>query len=147
MKVEGPRKPRSEGTGAASGDARGRQTFAGAAGAGQETLFQETFEELEALRLLEELQQVGESLSRFPSLTVMARYRGLVKLLLRKAQEGVRVRRDFRWRRTERTLYVLVQRTDEALEELDQVLRREGERTRLLELVEEIKGCLLSLLL
>ncbi|EFQ23765.1 DUF327 family protein [Aminomonas paucivorans] len=146
MKVEGPRKPRSDAAGAASGDAKGRQGSPGATTAGQESAFQSTFEEMEAVRLIEELEQVGDRLSRYPSLSLMARYRGLVRLLLRKAQEGIRVRRDFRWRRTERTLYVLIQRTDSALEEMEEILRREGDRTRLLDLVEEVKGCLISML-
>ena len=52
-----------------------------------------------------------------------------------------------KWRRTDRNLYVTVEKVDSALIELEEIFLREGERTKMLKLMEEIKGCLLSILL
>ncbi len=43
-------------------------------------------------------------------------------------------------------MFIFIEKTEGALSELEEGLIREGERTRLLMLMEEIKGCLISLL-
>lgn len=100
--------------------------------------------EIEAL--LKELDEVGSRLSRVPSTIVLSRYRELVKQLLDQALKGFLLRRDLRWRRTERRAFVVVEQTEEWLQELEDVLLRENERTKALRLMEDIKGCLISLL-
>ena len=51
-----------------------------------------------------------------------------------------------KWRRGDKNFFVIVEKTDSMLDELESVFAREGERTRMLQLMEEIKGCLFSLL-
>lgn len=96
--------------------------------------------------MLKELDEVGSKLSRVPSTIVLSRYRELVKQLLDQALKGFLLRRDLRWRRTERRAFVVVEQTEEWLQELEDVLLRENERTKALRLMEDIKGCLISLL-
>jgi uncharacterized protein YaaR (DUF327 family) len=134
-------KPQPEPGGGESG--RGRSASEGLE---REGSFLESLEEFETRALFQELNQVGEQLSRFPSTSLVGRYRILVRNLLSRAQAGIRVRRDYKWRRTERSLFVLVERVEASLAELDRILSREGDRTRILSLAEEIKGCLISLL-
>ena len=42
--------------------------------------------------------------------------------------------------------YVTIERVESAMAELEEVFRQESGRTRALQLMEEIKGCLISLL-
>ncbi len=95
---------------------------------------------------MKELDDIGSKLSRVPSRVVLARYRELVKQLLDQALKGFLLRRDLRWRRTERRAFVVVEQTEEWLQELEDVLLRENQRTKALRLMEDIKGCLISLL-
>ena len=67
-------------------------------------------------------------------------------MALDKVRKSMKIRREFKWRRTERSMFVTLERTEEALEEMDEALLKVGDRTRLLSLMEEIKGCLISLL-
>ena len=46
----------------------------------------------------------------------------------------------------DRNFFVVVEKTDSLLSELETVLAREGERARMHQILEEIKGCLFSLL-
>lgn len=101
---------------------------------------------VEVEALLKELDEVGNRLSRVPSLVVLGRYRELVRQLLDKALKGVRLRKDLKWRRTERKIFVVIEQTEEWLKELGDVLLRENQRTKALKLMEDIKGCLISLL-
>ncbi len=101
----------------------------------------------EAKELAERLNSLGEKLSRFPTEGLLLQYRTLVKELLRRAVGGMKLRRDMKWRRTDRNLYVTVEKVESALVELEDIFLREGERTKMLQLMEEIKGCLLSILL
>jgi uncharacterized protein YaaR (DUF327 family) len=117
-----------------------------APGGVQAPAFMDVVEDIETRRLIDEIDAVGAQLSRFPTLTVMSRYRELVRAALDKARSGVRLKRDFKWRRTERSMFVTIERTEEALEEIEGLLEREADRTRMFELVDEIKGCLISLL-
>ncbi|MBP8785104.1 MAG: DUF327 family protein, partial [Synergistaceae bacterium] len=84
--------------------------------------------------------------SRFPTMTLLVQYRSLVRQLLDRARQNMQNRREFKWRRTERAMFIFIEKTEGALSELEEGLIREGERTRLLMLMEEIKGCLISLL-
>ncbi|GHV54236.1 hypothetical protein FACS1894216_13850 [Synergistales bacterium] len=117
-----------------------------APGGVQAPAFTDVVEDIETRQLIDEIEAIGAQLSRFPTLTMMARYRELVRAALDKARSGVRLKRDFKWRRTERSMFVTIERTEEALEEIEALLGREADRTRMFELVEEIKGCLISLL-
>ncbi len=101
---------------------------------------------VEVEALLNELDEVGSRLSRVPSLIILSRYRELVRQLLDQALKGVRLRKDLRWRRTERKAFVVVEQTEAWLQELEDVLFRENRRTKALKLMEDIKGCLFSLL-
>ncbi len=109
--------------------------------------FSISLEDAEAKELVKKLNSLGEKLSRFPSEVLLLQYRSLVKELLRRALGGMKIRRDMKWRRTDRNLYVTVEKVESTLGELEDVFRREGERTKMLQLMEEIKGCLLSILL
>ena len=101
---------------------------------------------METRRLLDELNVLGSQLSRFPTMTLLVQYRSLVRQLLDRARQNMQNRREFKWRRTERAMFIFIEKTEGALSELEEGLIREGERTRLLMLMEEIKGCLISLL-
>ena len=67
--------------------------------------------------------------------------------LLRRAMQGLRIKRDLRWRKTDKKMYVTIERTEAAMDELEEAFLYEGDRTRALALMEEIKGCLISLLM
>ena len=109
--------------------------------------FSFSLEDAEAKELVKKLNSLGEKLSRYPTEALLVQYRSLVKELLRRAVGGMKLRRDMKWRRTDRNLYVTVERVESVLGELEDVFRREGERTKMLLLMDEIKGCLLSILL
>jgi uncharacterized protein YaaR (DUF327 family) len=111
----------------------------------QET-FAEVADDMESRLIIEELESIGLKLSRFPTSALLSRYRELVRLALEKVRNGMRLKREFKWRRTERSMFVVIERTEEALDEMDEALLREAGRTRMLSLMEEIKGCLISLL-
>ncbi|EHM09929.1 hypothetical protein TheveDRAFT_0780 [Thermanaerovibrio velox DSM 12556] len=106
----------------------------------------EAMEEVERARLIEEIRSLGDSLSKHPSVSVLQRYRHLIGLAIGMVRSTMALKRDYKWRRSERTLYVLIERTENALAELEAVLAGEGDRSRVLDLVEEIKGCLISIL-
>ncbi|PIE54153.1 MAG: hypothetical protein CSA35_07740 [Dethiosulfovibrio peptidovorans] len=112
-----------------------------------ETPFEKAFHAMELEFLLRELDDVSAKLSRVPSTVVLVRYRELVRQLLDRALKGVRLKRDLRWRRTGARGFVILEQTEAWLHDLEDVLFREGQRTRALELMEDIKGCILSLLL
>ncbi len=109
--------------------------------------FSQSLESAEIKELLERLDAIASRISRFPAERDLLQYRELVRELLRRAVGGLRIKRDMKWRRNDRNLYVTVEKTEAALEELEGVFYREGERTRLLQLMEEVKGCLVSLFL
>jgi uncharacterized protein YaaR (DUF327 family) len=108
--------------------------------------FLEAMEEVERARLIEEIRSLGDSLSKHPSVSALQRYRHLIGLAIGMVRSTMALKRDYKWRRSERTLYVLIERTENALAELEAVLAGEGDRSRVLDLVEEIKGCLISIL-
>ncbi|MBL3538608.1 DUF327 family protein [Aminivibrio sp.] len=109
--------------------------------------FSQSLEDAETKELIEKLELLGRKMTRFPAESTLLQYRNLVKELLRRALGGLRIRRDMKWRRNDRNLYVTVEKVESILGELEDVFRKEGERTRMLQLMEEVKGCLISLLL
>ncbi|MDD4364730.1 MAG: DUF327 family protein [Synergistales bacterium] len=109
--------------------------------------FDEAFDALELDRLFRKLEEISARLGRYPSRTLLLEYRVIVGELLRREARASRLREDYRWRRATRTRFILVERVEEALGEIEAVLEREGERVTLLKLMEEVKGCLISLLL
>jgi uncharacterized protein YaaR (DUF327 family) len=146
MKVSDTTKAKTGGTPSLiSGSRSGASTAVSGTQAAQAT-FSDVVEDLESRQLIEELESVGLKLSRFPTSGLLARYRELVGMALEKVKNGMRLKREFKWRRTERSMFVTIERTEEALPEMDDALLREADRTRMLSLIEEIKGCLISLL-
>jgi uncharacterized protein YaaR (DUF327 family) len=103
-------------------------------------------EELEVRTLLDRLDIVAAKLSIFPAESLIAEYRFILKELLARAMRGFSLRRDLKWRHTDRNTYVTIEKAEAALSELEQVFSQEGGRARALQLMEEIKGCLISLL-
>jgi uncharacterized protein YaaR (DUF327 family) len=103
-------------------------------------------EEMEVRELLERLDSVTAKLSHFPAERLLLEYKVILRELLARAMKGFSLRRDLRWRRTDRSTYVTVEKAESALSELEDVFRQESGRTRALQLMEEIKGCLISLL-
>lgn len=145
MKVFGSPKTKAGETSPYAGHSKGGDLHVAGVEPAQET-FLEVVEDIEARQLIEELDRIGAQLSRFPTGALLARYRGLVAMALDKVRNSMKIRREFKWRRTERSMFVTLERTEEALEEMDEALLKVGDRTRLLSLMEEIKGCLISLL-
>ncbi|WP_024822157.1 DUF327 family protein [Aminobacterium mobile] len=109
--------------------------------------FDESLEDAEIQELFDRLEKLGEQLSRFPAERLLSTYRTVVKELLRRATGRLRLKKDLRWRRYDKNIFVLMEKTETDLQELSAVLSREGNRMRALRLVEEIKGCLISLFL
>lgn len=109
--------------------------------------FEDHFASAEIVSLLEELEELSDQLVRFPSQMLLDRYKRLVKALLQMAIEGVRIKRELRWKRSEKVLLLAVEKADSALDSLEKAILRESRRVEVLKLVEEIKGCLISLFL
>lgn len=109
--------------------------------------FDAALESSEVERLLDRLYDVSDRLSVFPSGQLLAEYRSVLTELLRRAMQGLRIKRDMRWRKTDKKMYVTIERTEEAMDELEEAFLYEGDRTKALALMEEIKGCLISLLM
>jgi uncharacterized protein YaaR (DUF327 family) len=103
-------------------------------------------EEIEVRELLERLSFVTAQLSHFPAERLLLEYKIILRELLARAMRGFSLRRDLKWRRTDRNTYVMIEKAESALSELEDVFRQESGRTRALQLMEEIKGCLISLL-
>jgi uncharacterized protein YaaR (DUF327 family) len=149
VKVSGASKLKSGQTGAYSGQGAGRlSSVSGATGASQS--FSDVADDLESRAIMDELEAIGASLSRYPTSVLLGKYKELVRMALGRVKDGMRIKREFKWRRTERSMYMVIERTEEALgelEELESALDRERERTRMFSLIDEIKGCLISLLM
>jgi uncharacterized protein YaaR (DUF327 family) len=146
MKISGTSKPKTGESASLQGGGRGSASSSvKEAPAAQET-FAEVVDDLEARQLIDELDVIGLQLSRFPTSALLGRYRELVRMALENVKNSMRIRREFKWRRTERAMFVVIERTENALLEMDEAILREAERTRMLSLMEEIKGCLISLL-
>lgn len=105
--------------------------------------FGETLHQVETNRLLDELDAVADQLFRFPSDKVLNDYRQVVGKILGRAEEMMAVRMDYSVRAG--SARIVIDRARRNLDELDRVLRREGSRTRVMGLTEDIRGCIVSL--
>jgi uncharacterized protein YaaR (DUF327 family) len=106
-----------------------------------------SIENAEIKELLNQLDSISHKLSMFPTERMMYEYKCLVGELMRRSMSVYNLRKDFRWRRSDKNLYVTIEKIESDLNELDEVFQREGLRTRGFFLIEEIKGCLISLLI
>jgi uncharacterized protein YaaR (DUF327 family) len=106
-----------------------------------------SIETAEINELLKQLEAISYKLSMFPTERMMYEYKCIVGELIRRSMSAYHLRKDLRWRRSDRNLYVTIEKVESDLNELEEVFQREGLRTRGLFLVEEIKGCLISLLI
>lgn len=109
--------------------------------------FEAAMEAAELEELLDRLYELSDKLSVFPGGRLIAEYRQVLHELLKRASQGLRIKRDMRWRKTDRKMYITIERAGKAMEELEEAFLYEGDRTRALALMEEIKGCLISLLM
>lgn len=109
--------------------------------------FEAAMESTELEELLDRLYELSDRLSVFPGGRLIEEYRNVLTELLRRAAKGLRIKRDMRWRKTDRKMYVTIERAEKAMDELEEAFRYEGDRTKALSLMEEIKGCLISLLM
>jgi len=148
MKVSGATKLKT-------GEATARSAQAEARGSsvtgvsGIQNTFAEVAENMELQAIISELDAIGAAMSRYPAGTLLQRYKELVRHTLARVKNGTRIKREFKWRRTERSMFMVIERVEEVLGEIEQLesaLMRERERTQILLLIDEIKGCLLSLI-
>jgi len=106
-----------------------------------------SIEDAEMRELLKQLESISYKLSMFPTERMMYDYKCIVGELMRRSMSAYHLRKDLRWRRSDKNLYVTIERIESDLNELEEVFYREGLRTRGFLLIEEIKGCLISLLI
>jgi uncharacterized protein YaaR (DUF327 family) len=109
--------------------------------------FDSLLSDMEIRVLMERLEQTTRRLTLFPAETIFEEYKLIVSECLRRVLSSMKVRKDLRWRKADKNLLVTISKTEGALAELETIIQREGDRTRALRVMEEIKGCLLSLLL
>ncbi len=109
--------------------------------------FDSVMESAELEDLLDQLYELSDKLSVFPGGRLIEEYRAVLHELLKRAAQGMRIKRDMRWRKTDRKLYVTIERAEKAMDELEEAFIYEGNRTKALAIMEEIKGCLISLLM
>lgn len=107
---------------------------------------EEASAELEIRELLDRLDAAASKLTLFPGERLLAEYKFILKELLARAVKGFSLKRDLKWRRTNRSTYITIERAEAALVELEEAFQQESGRTKALQLMEEIKGCLISLL-
>jgi uncharacterized protein YaaR (DUF327 family) len=111
--------------------------------------FAEIESDMEARMIIDELDDVGGRLCKYPTPMLLSQYRDLVRRALDRIKSGMRIKREFKWRRTERSMFMTIERAEGALselEELETAMTREQDRTRMFSLIDEIKGCLISIL-
>jgi uncharacterized protein YaaR (DUF327 family) len=146
LKVSGSTKNKTGETTTHAASGRGQGLAAAGVSSSGQTTFADVAWDMEAHQIIDELDDIGAQLSRFPTSVLLMRYKDLVRLALDRVKSGMRIKREFKWRRTERSMFLTIERTEDAMTELEDAIAKEGDRTRLLSLVEEIKGCLISLL-
>ena len=129
------------------GGSTGRHTDPASAISPSEFSFESVMESTELEELLDQLYELSDKLSVFPGGRLIEEYRSVLHELLKRAAQGMRIKRDMRWRKTDRKLYITIERAEEAMDELEEAFLYEGNRTKALALMEEIKGCLISLLM
>ena len=109
--------------------------------------FDAAMESTELEELLDRLYELSDKLTVFPGGRLIQEYRNVLHELLKRAAQGLRIKRDMRWCKTDRKMYVTIERAGQAMDELEEAFLYEGDRTKALALMEEIKGCLISLLM
>ena len=109
--------------------------------------FEATMEATELEDLLDQLYDLSDRLSVFPGSQLIKEYRSVLHELLKRAAKGLRIKRDMRWHKTDRKLYITIERAEKAMDELEEAFLYEGNRTKALAIMEEIKGCLISILM
>ena len=129
------------------GGGMGNHTESASAVNQAEFSFEAVMESTELEDLLDQLYELSDKLSVFPGGRLIEEYRSVLHELLKRAAQGMRIKRDMRWRKTDRKLYITIERAEEAMGELEEAFLYEGNRTKALALMEEIKGCLISLLM
>ncbi|MBQ7196326.1 MAG: DUF327 family protein [Synergistaceae bacterium] len=129
------------------GGGAGHHTDPAAAVSPSEFSFESVMESTELEELLDQLYELSDRLSVFPGGRLIEEYRSVLHELLKRAAKGMRIKRDMRWRKTDRKMYITIERAEKAMEELEEAFLYEGNRTKALALMEEIKGCLISLLM
>ena len=129
------------------GSGGGRHAAPSSAVASSAFSFDAAREATEIEELLDHLYDISARLSVFPAARLIEEYRSVLAQLLHRAMQGLRIKRDLRWRKTDRKMYVTIERAEEAMDELEEAFLYEGDRTKALALMEEIKGCLISLLM
>ncbi|MDR3264636.1 MAG: hypothetical protein LBT15_01360, partial [Synergistaceae bacterium] len=87
-------------------------------------------EELEVRSLLERLDAAAAKLSVFPAERQLLEYKSILRDLLARAMKGFSLRRDLKWRRTDRSTYVTIDKAEAAVAELEEVFSKESDRTR-----------------
>lgn len=97
--------------------------------------------------LLDRLYELSDKLTVYPGGKLISEYRSVLHELLKRAAQGFRIKRDMRWRKTDRKMYITIERANKAMDELEEAFMYEGDKTKALSLMEEIKGCLISLLM
>jgi len=97
--------------------------------------------------LLRELDDLGIALSRYPSKELIYKYRSLVRQIIALILEKLRVKKEYGFSSRSNKIYTIVERTDSSLSKLEDALEKEREKIIILNIIEEIKGCLISLLL
>ena len=107
------------------------------------TSFGDSLLKAETMGLVDDLDKVAEKLFRFPSEKVLEEYRNAVGMLLRRAESMLEVHSNFSVKRG--TSKFFIDRTRKGLRELEDVIAREGKRSRIMGITADIRGCLLSL--
>ncbi len=97
--------------------------------------------------LLDRLYELSDKLTIYPGGRLISEYRSVLHELLKRAAQGYRIKRDMRWRKTDRKMYITIERANKAMDELEEAFSYEGDKTKALLILEEIKGCLISLLM
>jgi uncharacterized protein YaaR (DUF327 family) len=127
-----------------SGSGQSRSAVSGNASQGTAP-FVASMEDAELSVLFERLDALVKKLTLFPTEKLIREYRSLIGEFISRAAKGMNVHRDLKWRRNNRSIFITVEKTEAALRDLEAVLLREGTRVRAIQLMEEIKGCLISL--
>jgi len=105
--------------------------------------FGDSLVKAETKELFKGLDTAAEKLFRFPSEKVLEEYRNAVGMLLQKAESMLSVHSNFSVRRGTSKLFI--DRARKGLRELEEVIAREGRRSRIMGITTDIRGCLLSL--
>ncbi|MDR1471763.1 MAG: DUF327 family protein [Synergistaceae bacterium] len=149
MKVAGSTKTKTKEAAPYAPQSRGRGEAQVSGAEGARVSFAEMESDIEARMIIEELDDIGGRLCKYPTSVLLAQYRELVRRALDRIKRGMRIKREFKWRRTERSMFMTIERIEGALaelEDLEAALLRERDRTRVFSLMDEIKGCLISIL-